>query len=144
MGDPIGEAYALHGLGLAHLRGGDYTEAGAALTNAQELATSNGERLIQARIECSLAELALACGKPPQAVVHLHRALSLSRAIRAPLFEARVLTMLGEAYAAADGTGQPVTDPARADLQAWSEAGWDPPGEGGSSAGPPISYRSLR
>lgn len=42
LGDPIGEAYALHGLGLAHLRGGDFTEAGTALASAQPLAISNG------------------------------------------------------------------------------------------------------
>ncbi len=104
LGDPIGQAYALHGLGLAHLRGGDYVEAGTALTSAQSLASSNGERLVEARIAFGLGELALACGKPPQAVVHLHRALGLFRGIQAPVFEARVLAMLTEAYAAASGT----------------------------------------
>jgi DNA-binding SARP family transcriptional activator len=112
LGDPIGEAYALHGLGMAHLRGGDFTEAGSALSSAQRLATSNGERLIEARIEGSLGELALALGKPPQAVVHLHRALGLFRGIQAPLFESKVLAMLSEAYAAAGGTDHPVVDPA--------------------------------
>ena len=91
---------------------GDFTEASSALARAQSLASSSGERLVEARIAFTLGELALAGGKPPQAVVHLHRALGLFRGIQAPVFEARVLAMLTEAYTAASGSDQASTDPA--------------------------------
>ena len=105
LGDPIGQAYALHGLGLAYLRSGEPEQASTALNEARALAAGTGERMIEASVERSLGELVLATGKAPQAVVHLHRALSLFRSIQAPVFEAKVLTLLSQAYAAAGGGG---------------------------------------
>ncbi|NHW87261.1 hypothetical protein, partial [Escherichia coli] len=106
LADPIGQAYALHGLGLAHLNRGDHAQAATALHAACALASSTGERLIEARVERTLGELDLAAGRAPQAVVHLHRALHLFRSIQAPIFESQVLATLSEAYAAAGGGGQ--------------------------------------
>jgi DNA-binding SARP family transcriptional activator/tetratricopeptide (TPR) repeat protein len=108
LGDPVGEAYALHGLGIAYLRVGEIIESGTALQTALRLANTAGERLIEARVSLALGELALARDNPPQAVVHLYRALGLFRAIQAPLFEYRVLAMLTVAYGNMAGEdGQP-------------------------------------
>jgi lipopolysaccharide biosynthesis regulator YciM len=109
IGDPIGEAYALHGMGVAHMTAGDLVAAETALHSALSLASTAGERLIEARVSLALGELALERGYATQAVVHLHRALGLFRGIRAPKFEQRVLTKLTEAYVAAGGRDHPAS-----------------------------------
>ncbi|GIG92283.1 AfsR/SARP family transcriptional regulator [Plantactinospora endophytica] len=105
IGDPVGEAYVLHGLGAVHLGQKAFEAAGAAFEEALGLAGAAGERLVEARVLLGLGELALAQTKPSEAVDLLRRSLGLFRGMRAPSFEAKALSMLADAAAAAGGRG---------------------------------------
>ncbi|MEV4516799.1 BTAD domain-containing putative transcriptional regulator [Dactylosporangium sp. NPDC049525] len=95
LGDPVGEAYALLGVGTAGLRGGDLAGAAAALRDARRLARDLGERLVEARVCMVLGELA-AGEDPALAVTEWRRALELLQVIRAPALEAQVMALLAE------------------------------------------------
>ena len=94
-GDTIGAAYATLGLGTAYLHAGDLVKAGGVLATARQLAVASAETMVEARVEVCMGELALAGDEPDVAVAHLERALLMFREIRAPLFEERVVAMLG-------------------------------------------------
>ena len=100
IGDPIGEAYALMGVGVAKARQAEFGQARDALRRALELAGSVGDRLAEARALLGLSELALTSGDPGQAVVFGQRASDIFRGMGALLYDARALTLLSDAHAA--------------------------------------------
>jgi hypothetical protein len=116
LGDPVGEAYVLQGVGVANVRVGEFGRARTALQRALELPGTTGERHADARALLGLSELALASGDPAQAVVFAQRASGAFAEFGAPLHEARALTLLGEAHTAL-GDG-PAADAASAQAAA--------------------------
>jgi tetratricopeptide (TPR) repeat protein len=101
IGDLIGDAYNLQGIGVARIRQGKFDQARSVLHRAVELARSVGERMAEARALLGLAELALASQEPREAVSLGQRAAAVFEGMEAPLYEARALTLLSDAYAAA-------------------------------------------
>jgi tetratricopeptide (TPR) repeat protein len=67
MGDLVGEAYALQGLGTTQLRLGDYAQAGLLLGQAQRIAADNRERPLLAQVQLTRGELFLATGRSTDA-----------------------------------------------------------------------------
>jgi DNA-binding SARP family transcriptional activator len=100
LGDAIGEAYVLQGMGVAKIRRGEFGEARNALRHSLELAGITGERLVQAQALLGLGELALAGGNPDQAGVLARQATDIFDAIGAQLYAARARILVGEARAA--------------------------------------------
>jgi len=100
LGDQIGQAHALTGIGLAALRLGDLGRARSALQRAVELASFVGEPLAAARARLGQSELALASGEPGQAASLAEQAANAYRQIHAPLEEARALSLLADATSA--------------------------------------------
>ena len=100
IGDLIGEAYALQGLGVAMVRMGEFDQARDTLERAVELAARAGERVAETRVQLGLCELALATGDPEQAVILGRHAAGVFEELKAPLYQARALALLGEAHEA--------------------------------------------
>jgi Flp pilus assembly protein TadD len=86
------------------VRLGEFGQAREALQRALELADSIAERTAHAQALLGLSELALASGDSGEAILFGQRAADASREMRMPLDEARALTLLGVAYAAAGDT----------------------------------------
>jgi tetratricopeptide (TPR) repeat protein len=102
IGDLIGEAYALQGLGVGQVRQGEFDQARGALQRAVELAGRVGEHMAEATAVLGLGELALASGEPGQAVILERRAAAVFEEMKAPFYQARALTLLSDAYIALD------------------------------------------
>ncbi len=100
IGDPVGQAYVLRGLGVARLRLGDLSAARAALQRSRELAGSVGEQSAEARALLGLSEVALASGDPRSAAALAQQAAGAFQDIGAPIYQARALTSLSAAHAA--------------------------------------------
>jgi DNA-binding SARP family transcriptional activator len=100
LGDPIGEAYILQGMGVAKVRRGEFGDARGALQRSLELAGTTGERLVEAQALLGFCELALADGDPDQAGLVARQAADIFERIGAVLYAARALTLLGQAQAA--------------------------------------------
>jgi DNA-binding SARP family transcriptional activator len=100
IGDLVGEAYALQGIGIAKVRQAEFDQARNMLRRAMDFAVTAGERLAEARALLGLSELALASGDPKQAVVFGLQASQMFRDMEALLYNARALTFLSDAYAA--------------------------------------------
>jgi tetratricopeptide (TPR) repeat protein len=105
IGDVLVEAYALRGIGVARVRLGEFGPAREALQHALELAGRMDTRVAQARVLLGLSELALASDDPGEAIVSGQRAAAAFREMRMPLYEARALTLLSDAYAALGEAG---------------------------------------
>lgn len=100
-GDPIGEAYALQGIGLVHIRRGELTGARQALRRALTLVTPIGERLAACRVRLALSELALAGGAPADAIALGRQAIEGFRSMGGVIpDQVRALTVLASAYLA--------------------------------------------
>ncbi|MFD0475896.1 tetratricopeptide repeat protein [Nonomuraea thailandensis] len=97
IGDTTGEAYALHGLGVANVRRGRLADADALLDKALTLARRSRHKLAEAHALAGLGELALATDRPRDGVEHLRKAALLYRQTRIPLLEARTLIKLSDA-----------------------------------------------
>lgn len=100
VGDPIGEAYALQGMGVAESRQGHFDKAREALQSALELAIRVGERFVQGRIILAMSELALVSGDYSQATVHGKHAVTLFGGLKVPLYQAQALGLLTRAHRA--------------------------------------------
>lgn len=96
--DVIGEAYAQHGLAGVHLLRDRYVAAEEALSRALLLARECGERLLQARIHLSFAELDQTGERYLKAIRHLETARNLFERIGATPWSALTLRRLGEIY----------------------------------------------
>jgi tetratricopeptide (TPR) repeat protein len=118
-GHAFDEAHALRGIGAARVRRRESGQAREALQHALELADRVGQRTAQMRALLGLSEVALAGGDPGEAILFGQRAADAFREIRMPLDEARALTLLGRAYAAAgDGAAAHKASEAAAALRA--------------------------
>jgi hypothetical protein len=100
IGDLIGEAYVLIGLGVAKVRQGESGRARDALQRSLELAGTTGQPLTEARALLGLGELALASGDPGRPSPWPSGRQTLSRGMGTPLYEARALALLHDAHAA--------------------------------------------
>jgi DNA-binding SARP family transcriptional activator len=100
VGDVRYEAYALGGAGVARVRLGEFSQAREALQRALELAGSIAERTAQTRALLGLSELALADGDIGEAILFGQRAAAAFHDMGTPLYEARALALLSDAYAA--------------------------------------------
>jgi DNA-binding SARP family transcriptional activator len=110
VGDPVGEAYVLRGVGLARARQGEFGAARSALQRSFELAGTTGERLAAGRALLGLSELALTSRDPRRAIALGEQALGVFQEIGAPLYETKALTLIRDAHAAlGDGDAAKLT-----------------------------------
>ena len=100
IGDTVGQAHVLLGLGVARLRLGDLGAARSALERARELAGSVGEQLVEGQALLGLSELALASGDPQSAAALAQQAAGSFQDMGMPIYEERALTSLSGAHAA--------------------------------------------
>lgn len=76
-GDLLGEAYALHGLGVVHTKQRRYVLADADLAAAVELTSNMGHNLVHGRVLLAYAELCLAMAEPNRAAAALSEAAAV-------------------------------------------------------------------
>jgi DNA-binding SARP family transcriptional activator len=100
IGDPVGQAHVLRGLGVARLRLGDLGAARATLERARELAGSVGDQLPEAQALLGLSEVALASGDQRSAASFARQAAGAFRAMSMPILEEQALNAISSAHAA--------------------------------------------
>ena len=99
LADPMGESRVLQGLGLAKIKLGEFEAAREALQLALERAVTAADQIAEGRALLGLGELALATEEPAHSVTFAQEASETFRMMRAPLYQARALTLLSTAYA---------------------------------------------
>ncbi|MBV9450226.1 MAG: tetratricopeptide repeat protein [Streptosporangiaceae bacterium] len=104
IGDRMGEAHALYGLGRVRYREGRLDSAEATLTHAITLAQRLGNRFIEGQARFALGEISLARGNGTAAAAHLLEARAAFAELRSPLWLGRTLLLLLEAQ---ESSGQP-------------------------------------
>jgi len=102
IGDRIGEAHALYGLGVVRRREGRLDTAEATLLHALSVAEEVGDRLIQGQAHYAIGELCLARGENVKSAEHLQRARELFDELGSSLWLAKTLIQLLEAGEAGD------------------------------------------
>ena len=112
IGDRIGEAHALYGVGLVRLRTGRLDNAKATLQHAHSLARQVGERLIEAQSLFALGEIALARGNSAAGLVHLAEARQLFAELGSTVWHAKALILMSDVH---QGAGE--LDHARREIQ---------------------------
>jgi DNA-binding SARP family transcriptional activator/tetratricopeptide (TPR) repeat protein len=105
IGDPIGESYVLHSLGIAQIQQRKYSEARGALLRALELARTTSARLAEGQALLGLCQLTLASEDLDEAVTHGQQAVDVFRLAHSPLHEARALALLGRIHEARGDSG---------------------------------------
>ncbi|MEV0388570.1 BTAD domain-containing putative transcriptional regulator [Nonomuraea sp. NPDC050643] len=91
--DPLGQAYALYGIGIAQTLRGDHPAAETSLLNASALARQSDEQLLTARASLALAELYLAMGEAGRAGEPAAEARLLFERLDANPWHARTLDL---------------------------------------------------
>lgn len=99
-----GQAYARYGLGLVRFRQGDHDQAAALLTNSLTIAREVGDHLIETRALLALAEYNQTQRRPAIAITLLTEALTICRWLKSPIWLARTLNALADAYDASGDT----------------------------------------
>jgi tetratricopeptide (TPR) repeat protein len=102
IGDRIGEAHALYGLGVVRRKEGRLDTAEATLQHALSVAEEVGDRLIQGQSHYAIGELCLARGENTRAAEHLQRARELFDDLGSALWLAKTLIQLLEADESGD------------------------------------------
>jgi tetratricopeptide (TPR) repeat protein len=100
LGDLVGEAYALCGLGRTHLSGGNYPSADLMLGQAQRMAAQAGERLLWAQVQLGLGELCMATGRHDEGARHLTEAHEAFADIGVRASQTRARELLAQCEAA--------------------------------------------
>lgn len=96
IGDRVGEALALHGLGMSSLGKGLLEEAEDFLVRAVGITRSVKSRHNEIRVRTSLGEFYQAVGRVPEAVVEFGTAVAIAKDIGARPFEERAARLLDE------------------------------------------------
>lgn len=105
LGDAIGQAYALAGLGNARRKRDDFAGSESALKSALALANNTGDRLIRGRILLALAELDYARDRCNVAMARIDETISILRELgSARVWHARALELLGRVHEQAGRT----------------------------------------
>ncbi|MFC0548483.1 AfsR/SARP family transcriptional regulator [Kutzneria chonburiensis] len=96
IGDQIGEAYAVYGLGVVRQREGRLDAAATTMAHALDLSRRLGERLVEARSRYALGEIALLRADFMLASTHLQAARTLFAALGSTVWLDRTLGLLDE------------------------------------------------
>ncbi len=116
IGDRIGEAHALYGLGMVRRREGRLETAETTLAHALAIAEQVDDRLIEGQAHYALGELGLARADNAAAAAHLGRARELFASLGSSVWEAKTLILLSELNGSGSGgvvAGAEVDDAAR-------------------------------
>lgn len=95
--DRVGEAYAMLGAGMVHLRLAEHETATHTLRGAEQLAVETGEQRIRGHIDLGMGEVLLATGAIAAALPLFWRAAERFRLLPAPLYEKRAHLLIEEA-----------------------------------------------
>ena len=98
LADLMGESRVLQSLGLAKIKLGEFEAAREALQLALDRAVTAADQIAEGRALLGLGELALATEEPERSVTFAQEASESFRMMRAPLYQARALTLLSTAY----------------------------------------------
>lgn len=102
LGDIVGQAYALLGVGVARIKQEAFAQAKADLDAAYALAGRTGDLLVRGRVLLGLGELDFAQGRPGAALSRLEEARGALEALgSAAVWQARVLEVAGRVHQAA-------------------------------------------
>jgi DNA-binding SARP family transcriptional activator len=96
IGDRIGEAYALYGLGVVRHREGRLDLAQDSLMHALSLARRMGDRVVEGQALCELGKVALAAGNLLEARTRLHESVQIFDELRSPVWYAKARLLLSE------------------------------------------------
>ena len=96
LGDELGMAKALAGVGILHAMRGEADKAFPALSEARAILARHGHKRSLSRVMNSLGVLALSTGDMAAARDHFEQALELTRSQRNPIREATILPNLAE------------------------------------------------
>lgn len=109
VGDIIGQAYALVGLGNIRRRHGEFTQAESDLHEALSSADRTRDRVVRGRVLLALAELDLAMDRTESAMERVNEALSaLGDLGSAAVWRARALELVGRLHERAGRVGTAV------------------------------------
>ena len=98
IGDRIGEAHALYGVGVVRQRTGRLDNAEATLQHAQSLARRVGERFIEAQALYALGEIALARGNDITGLVRLAEAQQVFAELGSTVWHAKALILISDVH----------------------------------------------
>jgi tetratricopeptide (TPR) repeat protein len=109
MGDLVGEAYALYGLGNVMLRLGEYSQAGLLVGQAQRLAADVKEPFLLAQVLLARGRICQATGRFSDGARHLSEAEERFNQLNAKPWSARAQQVLKECLAKSESPDQPLT-----------------------------------
>lgn len=99
--DLLGEAHALHGLGVTLTQMARYDAAAANLSAALAISRKIGDRLLEGRILFAVSGLSTSRGNSSSALTALAKALDVFQQARAVVWQARALAACAKLHAAA-------------------------------------------